>query len=84
MKATPSPAEEHLAAGAPSGTSSGATPCGSVSSFKFGCTSLRPYPSDAIPARAARVSGVEGELKRKPRAKRKSPSKSKSKSKGAK
>jgi len=42
-----------------------------------------PTATHAI-ARAARVSGVEGELKRKPRAKRKSPSKSKSKSKGAK
>lgn len=40
-----------------------------------------PTATHAI-ARAARVSGVEGELKRKPRAKRKS--KSKSKSKGAK
>jgi multicomponent Na+:H+ antiporter subunit G len=39
-----------------------------------------PTATHAI-ARAARVSGVEGELKRKPRAKRKSPSKSKSKSK---
>jgi multicomponent Na+:H+ antiporter subunit G len=37
-----------------------------------------PTATHAI-ARAARVSGVEGELKRKPRAKRKSPSKSKSK-----
>ena len=42
-----------------------------------------PTATHAI-ARAARVSGVEGELKRKPRAKRKSKSKSKSKSKGAK
>ena len=46
-----------------------------------------PTATHAI-ARAARVSGVEGELKRKPRAKRKSktksPSKSPSKTKGAK
>jgi multicomponent Na+:H+ antiporter subunit G len=42
-----------------------------------------PTATHAI-ARAARVSGIEGELKRKPRAKRKSKTKSPSKSKGAK
>ena len=42
-----------------------------------------PTATHAI-ARAARVSGVEGELKRKPRAKRKTKTKSPSKTKGAK